>query len=364
MPASQNPSALIEAEISRDGSISFARFMELALYAPGAGYYERQRDIGKRGDFFTSVSAGPLFGELLAFQFARWLDREGTSDTLQIIEAGAHDGTLAADILGWLQRRRPDLFSRIEYWLVEPSQQHRAWQRETLREFESNIKWTHDLASLGQGKATRIIFGNELLDAMPVHRCLWNAAAKRWDECRVAGGSGAFVWQRAAAPPALVAALPAVSAELAFVLPDGYVLEHCPAAVEWWTQAACALGQGTLLTLDYGLAEEELFRPERTGGTLRTYSKHYADASLLEHPGECDITAHINFHAIESAGQSAGLKTEQFISQDRFLGQILVQTQGNPVLFDPWTPARLRQFNTLAHQMGHSFRVLVQSRGF
>src|SRR5208283_2626300 len=121
----------IHEEIKRQGPISFARFMELALYAPGLGYYERQREIGRRGDFFTSVSTGPLFGELLGFQFAQWLGRSGLFDKLQIVEAGAHEGTLAADILGWMRRRRTDLLARLEYCLIEPSPARRAWQEQT-----------------------------------------------------------------------------------------------------------------------------------------------------------------------------------------------------------------------------------------
>lgn len=334
--------------------------MELALYAPGVGYYERQREIGKRGDFFTSVSTGSLFGELLAFQFGQWFDHEDARDSLQIIEAGAHDGRLAADILGWLQRRRPDLFCRIEYVVVEPSAVHRAWQEQTLRHFASNIKWTHDVASIQGREATRIIFANELLDAMPVHRFAWDATGQCWNECLVTFKDSTFAWihQPSEAPPGTIP-------ELAGHLPDGYIFEHSPAAAAWWKSAAAAVHQGILLTLDYGMSIEELFRPERRDGTLRTYSRHHPGGGLLEHPGECDITGHVNFTAIEDAGLAAGLATKQFVMQEKFLTGILAQTEANPPLFDPWTPSRIRQFQTLANpaHLGSTFRVLVQSRG-
>ena len=209
----------IQDEIRRDGPVSFARFMELALYAPGLGYYERQREIGRRGDFFTSVSVGPLLGELLGFQFAQWLGRDAPFDRLQIVEAGAHEGALAADILGWLRRRRPDLLARLEYCLVEPSPARRSWQEQTLRDWLACIKWVSNISEAASERASRIIFCNEFLDAMPVHRLAWNAAGKRWEECRVACENGVFVWQPAAPPPELAECLPEIGPELAAVLP-------------------------------------------------------------------------------------------------------------------------------------------------
>jgi len=377
----------IHEEISRHGPISFARFMELALYAPGLGYYERQREIGRRGDFFTSVSTGPLFGELLAFQFAQWLgypdDRqvvptgsnmvgtrcrasEATFEKLQIIEAGPHEGALAADILGWMRRWRPDILSRLEYCLIEPSPTRRVWQEQKLRDWLQKIKWVDDIAETSKTdpmQTKRIIFSNEFLDAMPVHRLAWNAAAKKWEECRVACENGKFVWQQAPPPPELAEQLPQISPELAKVLPPGYVIEHSPAAITWWKKAAKTLAHGKLLTIDYGLTAEEQFRPERSEGTLRVYTRHHTSNALLDNPGESDITAHINFSAIEAAGRAAGLTTEGLKSQSQFLTKILAQTESEPGKFEAWTPARTKQFQTLTHpeHLGRAFRVLVQS---
>src|SRR5215471_2435967 len=130
------PNAVIREEIRKCGVIPFARFMELALYCPETGYYKKNRDnVGRRGDFITSVSAGSLFGELLAFQFAEWLGEMRSAECgMRIVEAGAHDGKLAADILRWLEKFRPELFSRIEYWILEPSPVRRQWQQRTLKE--------------------------------------------------------------------------------------------------------------------------------------------------------------------------------------------------------------------------------------
>ena len=135
---------IIRREIAAGGVLSFARFMELALYCPVYGYYETKKDNpGQHGDFFTSVSVGKLFGQLLAFQFAEWLqaDVRCPMSDVRIVEAGAHDGQLARDILAWLQLKRPKLFEQIEYWIIEPSLRREKWQEETLKEFTPRIRW-------------------------------------------------------------------------------------------------------------------------------------------------------------------------------------------------------------------------------
>src|ERR1700690_3859054 len=134
---------IIRRQTAQRGVLSFARFMELALYCPKHGYYETKKDNpGRRGDFYTSVGVGEVFGQLLAIQFAGWLEPlRSVEGGAWIVEAGAHDGKLAGDILGWLRLRRPELFGRIQYWLIEPSDQRQAWQKETLRDFAPHVRW-------------------------------------------------------------------------------------------------------------------------------------------------------------------------------------------------------------------------------
>src|SRR5208337_139011 len=141
---------IIRREVAEHGVLSFARFMELALYCPKHGYYETKKDNpGRRGDFYTSVGTGELFGQLLAWQFAEWLEQLRSAECgVRIVEAGAHDGKLAGDILAWLQLRRPELFEQIEYWILEPSAQRRGWQRETLKNFIPHVRWFDDFRSL------------------------------------------------------------------------------------------------------------------------------------------------------------------------------------------------------------------------
>src|SRR5215472_13342556 len=150
------PAAAIREEILKSRVISFARFMELALYCPETGYYETKKHIvGQRGDFITSVATGPLFGQLLAYQFAEWLEpvirAQGAGG--RIVEAGAHTGQLAGDILAWLQANRPQLFDQIEYVIVEPSPRRREWQRETLAAFGKRVRWVSQPLDLRDGSA-------------------------------------------------------------------------------------------------------------------------------------------------------------------------------------------------------------------
>ncbi len=384
-----NPLAdFIRDEIARHGPMPFARFMELALYHPELGYYERgPRPIGRRGDFFTSVSVGPLFGQLLAGQFAEWLVECGTRTAefgmaesesgaqLQILEAGAHDGQLATDVLDWFQRQRPELFERLEYVILEPSPRRRRWQRETLTPFACRVRWLDGLSAPHDNppSATRhphftgVLFSNELLDAFPVHRLGWDAHEHEWFEWAVERRGDRFDWARLPLAPdaALLDPQSAISnTRLQQVLPDGFTVEVCPAAEAWWRTAAASLRSGWLLTLDYGLTDDESPRPERLHGTLRAFRDHQVSADVLAAPGEQDITAHVSFSALQRAGESCGLRTMALESQAAFLTRALDHAQRASSASLEWTVALSRQFQTLTHaeHLGGKFRVLVQRR--
>jgi SAM-dependent MidA family methyltransferase len=351
---------LIRREAAKTGVLPFARFMELALYAPGCGYYETKKDnVGHHGDFFTSVSTGELFGQLLAFQFAEWLEESQTSNLKsQIVEAGAHDGKLAADILNWLQSNRPELFGQIEYCIIEPSAIRQKWQRETLKPFAPRVHWFSRFNDSTIQRFNGIVFSNELLDAMPVHRHGWDAKNKKWFEWGVAVEGGKFIWTKI---PNSQFRMP--NAELEAVLPDNYTVEISRAAENWWREAASCLKHGKLLTIDYGLTADELFSHARTNGTLRAYFRHHVTDDILANVGEQDLTAHVNFSAIQKVGEQAGLKTEIFSTQTKFLTQILEKTLADKN-FGEWNSSRTRQFQTLTHpeHLGRAFRVVVQSR--
>ncbi len=362
----KTPGTAIRTEIQKVGAISFARFMELALYHPQTGYYEtRQNTVGRRGDFITSVSTGELFGQLLAFQFGEWLQNlnqfTNKNEKLKIIEAGAHDGKLAADILRWLREHRPALFAEIEYVLIEPSPTRQQWQRETLKEFP-NVRWLNLQPSTFNLQLTGILFSNELLDAFPVHRLGWDAKGKKWFEWGVTLDSDRFIWKRLPEnlQPSTFNLQPH---ELEAVLPDDYTIEISPAAENWWRDAANILAHGKLLAIDYGLTADEQFSPARMNGTVRAYHQHRLSDDLLARPGEQDLTAHINFSTIQKAGEEAGLRTENFCTQPQFLTRIFsAAVKQNE--FTPLTAKQVRQFQTLTHpeHLGRAFRVLVQAR--
>ena len=344
--------------------------MQTCLYCPKIGYYERQpAQIGRAGDFQTSVSVGPLFGRLLGVQFIRWLSESG-GGPLQIVEAGAHDGQLAADILTGLKERGRNTGprDRFEYWIIEPSPERQQWQRTKLEEFAGSVRWFESFAAIPAGGITGVIFSNELLDAFPVHRLAWDANGKKWFEWGVGWRDGRFFWERLPSGSSdiekrLLEAGFVLPAELTAILPDGYIIEVSPAAAEWWRTAARSLRCGRLVAIDYGLEASELLSPERTQGTLRAYSRHRVSNDPLATPGEQDLTAHVNFTQLRRAGLSEDLDEGELIDQSRFLSRVAVEHwQEQPP--GSITPEAKRQFQTLTHpdHFGRRFRVFMQSR--
>jgi len=346
--------------------------MDVALYTPGLGYYERQPGcIGRAGDYFTSVSVGPVFGQCLAARFTAWLDALDAARPRQLIELGPHDGRLARNLLDALATVAPSTFARLEYVLVDPSPRRRAWQAELLAPHRERVRWVADLAELAPGTVGGVIFGNEFFDALPVHRLGWDAAARAWFEWRVGWDGARFCWVRS--PPdgtrdfpgaelreALAAEYPALGEpSVQAVLPDGFTVEVCPAARALWTAAARALGTGWLVALDYG-PDREALRPERPEGTLRAFTRHHQTADVLAEPGEQDLTADVNFPGLAAAGEGADRQTVPLCAQGRFLVEALREQP----LAAGWSAAQRRQFQTLIHpqHLGERFKVLVQTR--
>jgi SAM-dependent MidA family methyltransferase len=235
-----------------------------------------------------------------------------------------------------------------------------------LEQFSPPARWFVDFEKLKlkteNSKLTGTIFSNELLDALPLHRFSWDAKNKKWFTWGVAVEKEKFIWTRMP-EPTHDSRMTIYDWQLESVLPDGYTIEASPAAENWWRAAAGILDRGKLLTIDYGLTTDELFSPARTNGTLRGYFHHHATDDILANVGEQDLTAHINFSAIQKVGEEAGLKTENFCTQPQFLTQILAQTQQGENV-GGWNASRTRQFQTLTHpeHLGRAFHVLVQSR--
>ena len=367
---------LIRHEIRQRGPIPFVDYMGLALYAAEAGYYERPGRVGRQGDFFTSVSVGRLFSELVAFQIREWLwamEKRVSRDAVpkwQLVECGANDGVLGVEVLEALQNSSGNDLRPVELVFLEPSPTRKRWQEETVsRRREGSgkeipVRWCRDWSELGTVHG--VIFSNELLDAFPCHRVTWDAAGRRWREMGVGLEGDRFVWgglPTESGCGVLADAHLDLPDGLLDVLPDGFATELNPAAVDWWRSAASSLGEGWLLAFDYGLTREEFFMPQRSDGTLRAYAKHRLKPDVLDCPGEQDLTAHVNFTAIERAGIAAGLATEISDFQGRFLTRSAQKVWAVPGAV-PWDASRIGQFKTLVHpeHMGRSFRVLAQKR--
>ncbi len=337
--------SFIHEEIRARGPMTLARFMELALYHPEWGYYASPQatgKVGRKGDFFTSVSVGPLFGRLLARQFFDWWNDMGKPTPFHIVEAGGLDGRLAHDILQSLQQEFNECFQATRYVLVEPLPNLDVAQRDTLKSFPA-VSWIQTLNELKPIEG--IIFGNELLDAFPVH-LLESSGNAAWNECRIALENNSLTWTRSPCPASLSAPLPSHA--------QGRT-EVSPQATEWIEAAAKILKRGRILLVDYGLTDEEYFEIARPEGTLRGYRQHRLVENILAHPGEQDITAHVRWTPLLERAKKLNLQTEDFIQQSRWLTRIMAQNQIQ------LTPQEIRQFQTLTHpeMMGSPFRVLV-----
>ena len=345
---------LIRRKIREFGPIPFPSFMEEALYHPELGYYAREtRQVGRGGDFYTSVSVGPLFGELLARRFLQWWENAGSLAKWRIIESGAHDGTLAADVLTELRSLSPTAFSALEYSIPEPLPRLQAAQRETLAGF-SCVRFLSSSAELASEPLPGIAFGNELLDALSFHIIEWRD--DRWHECLVALENDRFVWKLDTQP--LSDALRLALADLPGPFPEGYRTEVRTCFIGFFQPLLAALTSGLLIWPDYGYERDDYYHPDRTTGTLRTFSKHRAAEDPLAAPGEMDITAHVDFTAATRAAESLGCRPLGLRTQSAWLTGLarewLLAQEGKP------DPAGLRQFQTLTHpgHLGTRFHIL------
>lgn len=357
-PATSSLRAILVEKMGQAGSLSFSDFMATALYEPSLGYYARQsRQVGRGGDFFTSVSVGPLFGELLARRFLREWTGSGAPTPWRIIELGAHDGTLAADILTAISRLEPRALETLEYAIPEPLPVLQAAQRFTLREFSRVVRFASSLEELASTPMHGIAFGNELLDALPFQVVEWTGDG--WLECRVGlDGPDRFCWKTdRITDQKLLDFLNRLGANF----PVGYRTEVRVDLREFLEPLTRCLLSGLVIWPDYGFARPEYYHPDRTAGTLRTFSKHRAAENPLESPGETDITAHVDFTAVTEAALELGFQPALFTSQGTWLTRQardwLLGQEGNPDV------TGLRQFQTLTHpaHLGGCFHVLELS---
>jgi SAM-dependent MidA family methyltransferase len=357
--ASELLHGIIAAEITaRGGWISFARYMELALYEPGLGYYaggaQKFGDHAAGGDFLTAPEITPLFAQALARQVAQVL---AASESL-VIEAGAGSGQLAADLLpaldalGCLPER---------YQILELSGALRARQQATLAEraprYRDRVEWLDTLPDSFSG----CLLGNEVLDAMPSHAVQWNEDGTV-AEIGVGLNAGTLVEAERPAHGALLAAAKALD------IAADWRGEISLATRAWVGELSRRLSCGALLLIDYGLPRHELYHPQRNGGTLRCHYRHRVHQDPFWYPGLSDITSHVDFTAVAEAGFDAGLDVMGYSSQANFLlncgiGELL---SGPEVGADETANLRARgAVNVLLspNEMGELFKVIALGRG-
>ncbi len=355
---------------SLDKAISFAEFMALALYHKDFGYYAAPatRQIGRKGDFFTSVSVGETFGFLLAHRIRGEMGaRFDASKPVVVIEQGAHDGQLAIDILrGWDEISAHDAGAEgaLRYRIIEPRESVRAFLRERFvaEGYDDRIEVVESASEAGAEQG--VFLCNELLDAFPVN--LLTFSGGRWLEkvVTVDASQETFAW----GTRELSESLERFASRLGTDFPDGYETEVCPAIDEWVPEIATLFSEnGLWWVIDYGYEAADYYAPSRRTGTLRCYHKHEATEDPFELPGEIDITAHVNFSHLESAAGVHGLVMKQFTDQHHFLIHAakpwLLSLEGQAP--DKGAAARLRQFQTLTHPslMGQQFKVMEFESG-
>jgi SAM-dependent MidA family methyltransferase len=354
---------IIRAEIRAASPMRFDRFMDLALYHPGSGYYAKiggPSPVGKSGDFYTSVSVGPLFGALLARQFFQMWQLLGNPRPFWIIEQGAHDGQLACDILEWCRAEAPDFFGATRYAIVQHSGAARIHQKCAPEPaLLSHFTWFENLAALGAEKPVGVFFSNELVDAFPIRSITYRSG--QWLEQLVDIEAEGFCWiDRPIRDPELARTIDGMSLPAV----EGYTTEINLRARGWMGEVGHALSRGYVLTIDYGYPAAIYYAPFRLHGTLTAFVKHHAVDDVLAEPGMRDITAHVDFTALAQAGEKAGLTTLGFLDQQRFLTGVahaeLSGAEGPRVKIQEGLGA----WNTLTHpdHLGATFFALLQSK--
>ena len=371
--------ALISERIaaSPQQRITFAEYMDLALYHPQYGYYNGDRpNIGKQGDFITSPHWSADFAEVLGEQFVEMWQILGKPDAFAIVEMGAGRGTFAANVLQYLQRKYPDLFKSLEYIIVEISPVLQAEQQQKLTNFKT-VKWCN-WDEIANNSIVGCFFSNELVDALPVHQFILEKRQIREIYVAVAAeqneqsGSKFIEVVGELSNPKIAEYFDLVGIDLsASVYADGYRSEVNLAALDWMKTVAEKLQRGYLLTIDYGHPAHRYYNPRRTEGTLQCYYRHRYHSNPYINVGRQDLTAHADFTALEKQGELCGLEMMGFTQQALFLmilgvGDRIASLSANDAqVLDLTTFLRRREaLHQLIDPMGlGGFGVLVQCQG-
>jgi SAM-dependent MidA family methyltransferase len=364
MPDDPTPFATILTEhIRASGSITFAKYMDACLYDPQHGYYTRA-DQSPRRDYFTSVDASPIFGRLLARQFQEMWVQLGCPAEFLLVEPGAGTGALAAQILDFAAESFPEFYSALQYVAVERSANRRA--AAVAGSFAPHLaaKQFAMVSDIPAQIPCGCIFSNEFFDALPVHRLIREGEDVR--EIYVGLGANGLCEQFGAlSSPALAEYLTGQG----IALQEGQLAEVNLEACAWIAEIGARLGRGFVLTIDYGHEAQELYDHRHMRGTLLAYEKHRASENFFRAPGQQDLTAHLNFTALDRHGSSAGLQRTGFTSQSNFLLSLARHSDfadlQSPAMSESQQARARLLFKTLIYPegMGETFQILIQHKG-
>lgn len=349
--------ALAGEIVAAGGWLSFARFMEQLLYAPGLGYYSAgARKFGSAGDFVTAPEMTGLFGQALAQQLAQVMALSAPA----VLEVGAGSGRLAADLL--LEFERLGCLPE-RYAILDLSADLRERQRQTIERAAPHllcrVEWLDRLPDSYAGA----VVANELLDALPAHVVVWRADAI-CEKGVALDADGRFTWNERPATGALLAAAEEIAAQCA--LPPGFESEIGLAARAWAAEWGHRLQRGALLLIDYGFPRREFFHPQRAQGTLMCHYRHHAHPDPFYLPGLQDVTVHVDFTSIIAAAHPAGLDLLGYASQGQFLLNCGILDRLAALPAD--TPEYIRAAGAvnkllMPHEMGELFKVIALGRG-
>jgi len=354
--------ARVREEIARAGGwISFARFMQLALYEPGLGYYSAgAHKLGAAGDFVTAPEVAPVFSRCVAVQCEEVLRTLGGGD---VLELGAGSGVMAAALLEELERR--DALPR-RYLILDVSADLRERQRATLAaaapRLLARVEWLDRLPEAFTG----VVVANEVLDAMPVERFVVRGGAV--NALGVTWQLGRLEWSEARAPAALSAGARAIERETGAAWPEGFASEINLGLGDWLAALAGSISRGVLLFVDYGLPRRELYAAERRAGTLLCHFRHRFHDDPFTRLGLQDITAWVDFTAVADAGASTGLDLAGYTTQAHFLigngiGEFIADVAQLDVV-SRVNLSRQAMVLTLPGEMGERFKAIALAKGY
>lgn len=354
---------LVREEIgTAGGTIPFRRYMELALYAPGLGYYAAAGGavLGEQGDFVTAPGVSPLFARCLARQVAEVLAQTGGGD---VLEPGPGSGLLAAELLAELERLQ---CLPHRYRLLERSAELQERQREKLAERVPHLLERCSWQTQWPQPFDGVTIANELLDAFPVEGFRRTADGVEQRCVAVADDGFADAWRPA--PEALRLAVDHIETDLGRALPEGYVSELQFDYSGWFAGLSDCLRRGAALLIDYGYVRHEYYLPERSGGTLVCNRAHRAHGDPYDWPGLTDISAFVDFTAVTEAATGAGFELEGFTPQAHFLfatglEAIAEVTMAQATETESLRIAQQMKTLTLPGEMGERFNVIGFSRG-